>query len=95
MRQVKDNGATVTTTRLLLLGALTLAMSSTHAGQTPVPSSATSTSISIQDDPRLAKLPPGLREKGRQILAAADEDMRAGLAEALADEHAIDRKSVV
>ena len=75
MRQVKDNGATVTTTKLLLLGALTLAMGSTPAGQPPVPSSATST-ISIQDDPRLAKLPPGLREKGRQILAAADEDMR-------------------
>jgi tartrate-resistant acid phosphatase type 5 len=81
---------TVTTTKLLLLGALTLAIGPTLAGQTPVPSSATSTPTSIQDDARLAKLPPGLREKGRQILAAADEDMRADLAEALADQHAID-----
>jgi hypothetical protein len=36
VRRVKDNGATVTTTKLLLLGALTLAMGSTPAGQTPV-----------------------------------------------------------
>ena len=80
----------MTTTKLLVLGALTLAMGSTPAGQPPAPAPAVSTSTATQDDPRLAKLPPALREKGRQILAATDEDMRADLAEALADQHAID-----
>ncbi|MGH9373610.1 MAG: metallophosphoesterase [Vicinamibacterales bacterium] len=42
-----------------------------------------------QDDARLAKLPVPLREKGRLILAEADEDTRADLAESLAEEDAI------
>ena len=78
----------MTNTQLFLIGALTLAIGSTPAGQTPAPAPATMTTA--QDDPRLEKLPPALREQGRQILAAADEDTRADLAEALADEHAID-----
>jgi tartrate-resistant acid phosphatase type 5 len=77
----------VTTTNLFLLGALTLAVASTPARQAPAAAPSIAT---VQDDPRLAKLPPALRETGRQILAAADEDTRADLAEELADEHAID-----
>jgi hypothetical protein len=41
------------------------------------------------DDPRLAKLPPVLREHGRAILVEADEDKRADLAESLADKDVI------
>jgi hypothetical protein len=37
------------------------------------------------DDPRLAKLPPALRDHGRAILEEPDEDKRADLAESLAD----------
>jgi hypothetical protein len=33
------------------------------------------------DDPRLAKLPPALRDQGRRILTEPDEDTRADLAE--------------
>lgn len=36
-------------------------------------------------DPRLAMLPPHLREQGRAVLAETDEDVRADLAEALAE----------
>jgi hypothetical protein len=50
--------------------------------QTPPPAAATSTA---QEDPRLAKLPSALRDKGRAILAEPDEDTRADLAEALAE----------
>jgi hypothetical protein len=52
--------------------------------QTAAPQS----SVAI-DDPRLAKLPPALREQGRAILAEPDEDRRADLAEALAEKDAV------
>jgi hypothetical protein len=77
----------MTTTNLFLFGALTLAVASTPARQAPARQPALA---AAQDDPRLAKLPAALREQGRQILAAADEETRADLAEALADDHAID-----
>jgi hypothetical protein len=41
------------------------------------------------DDPRLAKLPPVLRDHGRALLEEPDEDKRADLAEALADKDVI------
>lgn len=41
------------------------------------------------DDPRLATLPPALREQGRLILAEPDEGKRADLAESLAKTEAI------
>ena len=49
------------------------------AGQVAIPS----------EDPRLAKLPQALREQGRLILAEADEEKRADLAEELAEKDAI------
>ena len=78
----------MTNAKLFLAGALALAIVSTPAGQAPAPAAAAVSPAT--DDPRLAKLPPPLREKGRQILTTADEEARAELAETLADEHAID-----
>jgi tartrate-resistant acid phosphatase type 5 len=42
-----------------------------------------------QDHPTLLKLPPALRDRGRLILAEPDEDTRADLVEALADDDAL------
>jgi hypothetical protein len=42
-----------------------------------------------QDDARVTKLPPALRDRGRLILAEPDEDKRADLVEALADDDAV------
>src|SRR5687768_8860636 len=72
---------------LFLLGTLTLVIGPGAAGQSR-PSAPSS--VTAPDDPRIAKLPPALRETGRQVLAAGDEDTRAELVEALADEHAVD-----
>jgi hypothetical protein len=41
------------------------------------------------DDPRLATLPESLRDRGRAILAAVDEEERGDLAEALAEDDAV------
>jgi tartrate-resistant acid phosphatase type 5 len=71
---------------ILLFGALTFAIVAAPSGQ--IVSPATQPPVAA-DDPRLAKLPPALREKGRLILAEPDEDKRADLAEALADEDAL------
>lgn len=73
-------------TTILLLGALTFAIGAAPPGQNVSP--AVQPQVAA-DDPRLAKLPPALREKGRLILAEPDEDRRADLAESLADEDAI------
>lgn len=73
---------------VILIGVLPLRFEAETRGQRAPTAPAASVST-VQDDPRLERLPPALREKGRQLLATPDEDMRADLAEALADEDAI------
>jgi hypothetical protein len=71
----------------ILLLQFVLAVSMGQAvGQVSTPAGQTSV---VPDDPRLIKLPPLLRQKGRLILAEADEDKRADLVELLADADAV------
>ena len=77
---------TVVNARILLIALLSIGTVPVDAGQ--VAPAAGQVSIP-PDDARLAKLPPALREQGRLILAEADEDKRADLAESLAEKDAI------
>jgi tartrate-resistant acid phosphatase type 5 len=70
----------------LLLGLLTLSAASGATEQVSTPAGQGATAA---DDPRLSKLPPPLREQGRLILAAPDEDTRADLVESLAEKDAL------
>jgi hypothetical protein len=63
----------------LILGPAAIGQVAPTTGQLPIAS----------DDARLAKLPPGLRAQGRLILAEPDEDKRADLVEALAEQEVI------
>jgi tartrate-resistant acid phosphatase type 5 len=72
---------------LLLLGALTLRLETLP--QSRIAELAGQASGAAIDDPRLAKLPPALRDRGRLILSEPDEDKRADLVEGLADSDAV------
>ena len=64
---------------LLSMGAVSVTGQLSTAGQTSIP----------PNDARLMKLPTALRDQGRLILAEADEDKRADLAESLAEKDAL------
>lgn len=68
--------------RAFLVLLLPLILASPGSGHVSARSGQTAVSA---DDPRLAKLPVPLREQGRLILAEADEEKRADLAETLAE----------
>jgi hypothetical protein len=73
-----------------VINALLLALGIIAAQPAAPPQERASTAAgAVSDDPRLAKLPPALREQGRLILAETDEEKRADLAESLADKDAI------
>ncbi len=72
--------------KFLLVGCVALGLGAQAVGQVPSPDARL---VVAADDPRLAKLPPPLRDQGRLLLAEPDEDTRADLAEALAEKDAI------
>jgi hypothetical protein len=73
---------TVLNALFLLIPLLSIAGVPAGTGQVAPTAGQVSTAT---DDARLAKLPPALRAQGRLILAEADEDKRADLAETLAE----------